>query len=294
MILLFQSIANFIKVRFTEFVFIAFNWKIIASFPSLHKRKIMRIISWNINGIRAITQKDFFGDISELNPDILCLQETKAQDSQVQEALSTMTDYHQYYNSAKRNGYSGVSLLSKSKPISITYDMGVEEHDQEGRIQCAEFEGFYLVNVYVPNSGKELIRLDYRKKWDADFRNYLRILNQVKPIILCGDLNVAHQAIDLKNDKANYNKTAGYTQIEIDGMDNLLASGFVDSFRHFYPDKIAYTYWSYRFKARERNTGWRLDYFLVSNSLVEKITNVEILSEFYGSDHCPIQLEIEL
>src|SRR5690606_2810943 len=259
-----------------------------------HKRKIMRIISWNINGIRAITQKDFFGDISELNPDILCLQETKAQDSQVQEALSTMTDYHQYYNSAKRNGYSGVSLLSKSKPISITYDMGVEEHDQEGRIQCAEFEGFYLVNVYVPNSGKELIRLDYRKKWDADFRNYLRILNQVKPIILCGDLNVAHQAIDLKNDKANYNKTAGYTQIEIDGMDNLLASGFVDSFRHFYPDTIAYTYRSYRIKARERNTWWRLDYFLDSNSLVEKITNLEILSEFYGSDHCPIPLEIEL
>lgn len=229
-----------------------------------------------------------------MDPDILCLQETKAQDGEVEKALSKMTDYHQYYNSADRKGYSGVAILSKKKPMSITNDMGIAEHDKEGRVQCAEFENFYLVNVYVPNSGQELVRLDYRQKWDVDFRNYLENLKKAKPIVLCGDLNVAHRAIDLKNDKANYNKTAGYTQIEIDGMDNLLNTGFVDSFRHFHPDTVAYTYWSYRFKSRERNTGWRIDYFLVSNSLVDKINKVEILSEYYGSDHCPIQLEIEL
>jgi len=254
----------------------------------------MKIISWNINGIRAVTKKDFFDDISEMNPDILCLQETKAQDDQVEEALAQMTDYHQYYNSAQRKGYSGVALLTKIKPLSITYDMGIEEHDQEGRVLCAEFEHFFIVNVYVPNSGQKLVRLDYRKQWDVDFRKYLENLKKTKPVILCGDLNVAHRAIDLKNDKSNYNKTAGYTQVEIDGMDNLLASGFVDSFRHFHPEEVAYTYWSYRFKARERNTGWRIDYFLVSKSLVEKIQKVEILSEYYGSDHCPIHLEIQV
>ena len=254
----------------------------------------MKIISWNINGVRAITKKDFFEDISKLDPDVLCLQETKAQDGEVEEALSKMSNYHQYYNSAERKGYSGVAILSKTKPISLTEDMGISEHDTEGRILCAEFENFYLVNVYVPNSGQKLERLDYRKKWDVDFRNYLTDLEKTKPIILCGDLNVAHRAIDLKNDKANYNKVAGYTQIEIDGMDNLINSGFVDSFRYFYPDEVAYTYWSYRFKARERNTGWRIDYFLVSNSLVDKIKKIEILSEYYGSDHCPVQLVIEL
>ncbi len=254
----------------------------------------MKIISWNINGVRAITKKDFFEDISKLDPDVLCLQETKAQDGEVEEALSKMSNYHQYYNSAERKGYSGVAILSKTKPISLTEDMGISEHDTEGRILCAEFKNFYLVNVYVPNSGQKLERLDYRKKWDVDFRNYLTDLEKTKPVILCGDLNVAHRAIDLKNDKANYNKVAGYTQIEIDGMDNLINSGFVDSFRYFYPDEVAYTYWSYRFKARERNTGWRIDYFLVSNSLVDKIKKIEILSEYYGSDHCPVQLVIEL
>ena len=252
----------------------------------------MKIISWNINGVRAITKKDFFDDISKLDPDVLCLQETKAQDGEVEEALVKMSDYHQYYNSAERKGYSGVAILSKIEPMSITYDMGIAEHDTEGRVICAEYDNFFLINVYVPNSGQKLERLDYRKTWDEDFRNYLTNLERTKPVILCGDLNVAHQAIDLKNDKANYNKVAGYTQIEIDGMDNLLDSGFVDSFRHFHPDTVAYTYWSYRFKARERNTGWRIDYFLVSNPLVDKIKKVEILSEYYGSDHCPIQLEI--
>ncbi|WP_026451596.1 exodeoxyribonuclease III [Aequorivita capsosiphonis] len=254
----------------------------------------MKLISWNINGIRAITKKDFFEDISKLNPDVLCLQETKAQDDEVEKALSKITDYHQYYNSAERKGYSGVAILSKTKPIAVTYDMGVAEHDTEGRVLCAEFEDFYLVNTYVPNSGSELVRLGYRKTWDADFLVYLKNLEKDKPVILCGDLNVAHQAIDLKNDKANYNKTAGYTQLEIDGMDNLLNIGFVDSFRHFNPEKVAYTFWSYRFKSRERNTGWRIDYFLVSNPLMDKINQVEILSDYYGSDHCPIQLELEL
>ncbi|HUH29506.1 exodeoxyribonuclease III [Gelidibacter sp.] len=255
---------------------------------------MMKIISWNINGIRAITQKDFFEYFSKMDPDIICLQETKAQDGEVKKALSHLSNYHHYYNSAIRKGYSGVALLSKEKPITVTFDMQIEEHDQEGRVICAEFERFYLVNVYVPNSGQELVRLDYRQQWDIDFRNYLTNLKAIKPVILCGDLNVAHQAIDLKNDKANYNKTAGYTQIEIDGMDHLLDAGFVDSWRHFHPDTIAYTYWSYRFKARERNTGWRLDYFLVSNSLLDKVKNVEILSQYYGSDHCPIQLDLAL
>ncbi|WP_310993260.1 exodeoxyribonuclease III [Aequorivita marina] len=253
----------------------------------------MKLISWNINGIRAITKKDFFKDISELDPYILCLQETKAQDDEVEKALAKLDEYHQYYNSAERKGYSGVAILSKIKPISVTRDMGVEEHDTEGRILCLEYDNFYLVNAYVPNSGRELVRLDYRKKWDVDFRNYLTNLKKKKPVILCGDLNVAHQAIDLKNDKSNYNKTAGYTQVEIDGMDNLLDSGFVDSYRYFYPEKVAYTFWSYRFKSRERNTGWRIDYFLVGNELMQNVNGVEILSDYYGSDHCPIQLDIE-
>ena len=254
----------------------------------------MNIISWNINGVRAITQKDFFKDIEKLAPDILCLQETKAQDNEVAAALAKIPGYHQYFNSATRKGYSGVAVLSKKEPVAVTYDMGVAEHDSEGRVICLEFAEFFLVNVYVPNSGQQLERLDYRKTWDDDFRSYLINLKKSKPVILCGDLNVAHRPIDLKNDKANYNKTAGYTQIEIDGMDNLLNAGFVDTYRHFHPDSVAYTYWSYWFKARERNSGWRIDYFLVSESLLEKIKNVAILSEYYGSDHCPIQLEIEL
>lgn len=254
----------------------------------------MKIISWNINGIRAVVKKNFFEDILKLDPDVLCLQETKAQVDEVETALLEMKAYHHFYNSAARKGYSGTAILSKSKPLSITEDMGISEHDEEGRILCAEYDDFYLINVYVPNSGQKLDRLDYRKRWDDDFRNYIKNLEKSKPVIVCGDLNVAHKAIDLKNDKANYNKTAGYTQIEIDGMDNLIKSGFVDSFRYFHPDEVAYTYWSYRFKARERNTGWRLDYFLVSNSLVEKIKTVDILSDYYGSDHCPIRIEIEV
>ena len=254
----------------------------------------MNIISWNVNGIRAITKKDFFENIETLNPDILCLQETKAQDNEVEKTLTTLTEkYHIYYNSAEKKGYSGTAILSKTAPISVTKDMGIEEHDNEGRVLCAEFENFYLVNVYTPNSGQGLKRLDYRKTWDEDFLGYVKNLEKNKPVIMCGDFNVAHQAIDLKNDKSNYDKTAGYTQIEIDGMTHIINAGFVDSFRHLHPDEIAYSFWSYRFKSRERNTGWRIDYFLLSTALRDKIKAAAILTDYYGSDHCPIRLEIE-
>jgi len=254
----------------------------------------MKIISWNVNGIRAAVKKDFFKSIDGLNPDILCLQETKAQDEEVAQALKPLNGYHALYNSADKKGYSGTALLSKSEPLSSQLDMGVAEHDAEGRIQCAEYQEFYLVNVYVPNSGQQLDRLDYRKQWDADFLAYLKRLEEKKPIIACGDFNVAHHPIDLKNDKSNYNKTAGYTQVEIDGMDNFINAGFVDSFRKLHPDEVAYSYWSYRFKARERNTGWRIDYFLVSSELEDKVKSTPIYSDILGSDHCPVGLEIDI
>lgn len=253
----------------------------------------MNIITWNVNGIRAAVKKEFFESISDLQPDVLCLQETKAQDEEVADALSPMKDYELHINSADRKGYSGTALLTKIDPISYAQDMGVEEHDKEGRVQCAEYPDFYLVNVYVPNSGQKLVRLDYRQQWDRDFLAYITNLEKTKPVIVSGDMNVAHRAIDLKNDKANYNKTAGYTQIEIDGMDNFLASGFLDSYRLLHPDTVAYTYWSYRFKARERNTGWRIDYFLVSKALKDKIKAVKIYSDILGSDHCPVGLELD-
>ena len=252
----------------------------------------MRIISWNVNGIRAVVKKDFFENISTMAPDILCLQETKAQDHEVENELSILTDHESYYNSAEKKGYSGTAIVSKPKPVSVTNDIGVAEHDTEGRIQCAEYDQFYLVNVYVPNSGQQLDRLDYRKTWDAAFLDYLKNLEKKKPVIVCGDFNVAHRAIDLKNDKSNYNKTAGYTQVEIDGMDNFIEAGFVDVFRKLHPDEVAYTYWSYRFKSRERNVGWRIDYFLVSPSLMDKVESFKIYSDVMGSDHCPIGLEI--
>ena len=255
----------------------------------------MKIISWNVNGIRAVEKKDFFASIKSLHPEILCLQETKAQEEEVQNALAPLTEYdNYYYNSADRRGYAGTALLSKSAPLAVVNDMGIADHDVEGRIQCAEYPNFYLVNVYVPNSGQQLDRLGYRKIWDTDFLAYLKNLEKSKPVIACGDFNVAHRPIDLKNDKSNYNKTAGYTQIEIDGMDNFLNSGFIDTFRRLHPDKVAYTYWSYRFKARERNTGWRIDYFLISQSLMDKVRSITIFSDIHGSDHCPIGLEIDL
>lgn len=254
----------------------------------------MKIVTWNVNGIRAIVKKDFNASVKKMKPDVLCLQETKAQDDQVTEALSEFEKQNLYSNSAEKKGYSGTAILSETKPLSVLNDMNVAIHDTEGRILCAEYDDFFLVNVYVPNSGQQLVRLDYRKTWDADFLKYLKKLEKTKPVVVCGDLNVAHQAIDLKNDKSNYNKTAGYTQVEIDGMDNFIAAGFVDSWRHLHPEEVAYSYWSYRFKARERNTGWRIDYFLISKSLMPKVKSVEIYSEYLGSDHCPVCLEIDV
>lgn len=252
----------------------------------------MNITSWNINGLKAIVKKDFFESIKKMNPDIICLQETKAQENEVHKILMPLNKYAIYCNSAEKKSYSGTALLCKNKPIKIVNDLGISEHDTEGRILCADYLNFYIVNVYVPNSGQQLERLSYRKIWDTDFLNYLKTLEKTKPVIVCGDFNVAHQPIDLKNDKANYNKTAGYTQIEIDGMQNLLDAGFVDTFRYLHPKKITYSFWSYRFHARARNIGWRIDYFLISKSLVDNIKEVKILSDYYGSNHCPISLEV--
>lgn len=253
----------------------------------------MHIVSWNVNGVRAVVKKEFFESVKFMNPDILCIQETKAQDNEVAKALAPLDNFSLTSNSADKKGYSGTATLSSTEPISVKADIGIEEHDTEGRVLCTEYENFYLVNVYVPNSGQKLDRLDYRKQWDKDFLNYLKELEKKKPVIACGDFNVAHTAIDLKNDKSNYNKTAGYTQTEIDGMNNFIADGFVDSFRLLHPDEVAYTFWSYRFKSRERNTGWRIDYFLVSKSIEDKIKEVTVFSDIMGSDHCPIGLKID-
>ncbi|WP_224489894.1 exodeoxyribonuclease III [Robertkochia flava] len=255
----------------------------------------MKIVTWNVNGIRAVVKKDFFETVKNLNPDILCLQETKAQVDETKEALSGVADdFNIVANAAEQKGYSGTATLSKTEAVHTSEDMGKEEHDKEGRVICTEFEHFFLVNVYVPNSGQNLVRLDYRETWDLDFLAYLKDLEKKKPVIVCGDMNVAHQAIDLKNDKSNYNKTAGYTQKEIDGMTRFLENGFVDTFRHFHPDEVAYTYWSYRFSARKKNIGWRLDYFLISESLLDKVEKIEILSDIMGSDHCPVALTLTL
>lgn len=254
----------------------------------------MNIVSWNVNGLRAIINKDFKSTIDTLSPDILCLQETKTQDAEVKDALSDFNGYILTCNSADKKGYSGTATLSKPNLLSFINDMGIKTHDMEGRIICTEYQGFYLVNVYVPNSGQQLDRLDYRHQWDQDFLSYLKNLELSKPVISCGDFNVAHTPMDLTNSKPNYNKTAGYTQTEIDGMEALIDSGFVDVYRVLHPKAIAYTYWGYRFNARARNIGWRIDYFLVSASLVPKVKSVSILSDYYGSDHCPISLDIDL
>ncbi len=254
----------------------------------------MKLISWNVNGIRAIVKKEFQKDMEALDWDVLCLQETKAQVDQTVEAIPFFHKYEVIANHAVKKGYSGTAIISKQQPESISHDMGIEEHDLEGRLICVDYGTFYLINVYVPNSGSGLKRLPYRKGWDADFLKYLKAKNKKKPVIVCGDLNVSHQPIDLKNDKANYNKTSGYTQVEIDGMTNFLAAGFVDIFRHRNPEVEAYTYWSMRMNARERNVGWRLDYFLISESLVDKVNDIKILSDIYGSDHCPVLLDISI
>lgn len=252
----------------------------------------MRIISFNVNGIRAIMNKNFEQSMVEMNPDIICFQETKAQDDQVAEALKCFSDYHLYSNSATKKGYSGTAILTKTKPLSVLMDIGIEEHDNEGRVLTLEYEDFYLTTVYVPNSGSELLRLDYRTTWDLSFLNYLKFLEKSKPVIVCGDFNVAHKAIDLARPKENYNKAAGYMQKEIDGMDAFTSNGLLDTFRLIHGDTIKYTWWSYRGGARERNVGWRIDYFLVSESFKDRVKDAFILNEIGGSDHCPVGIEI--
>ncbi len=253
----------------------------------------MKLLSWNVNGIRAVAKKDFVQKVNELDPDILCLQEIKADAEQVAEATAPLQGYSLFVNPADKKGYSGTALLSRKEPVCVDSGPGEEPFLPEGRIQCADFKDYYLVNAYVPNSGQGLKRLEYRESWDAAFLEYLKGLRGEKPVILCGDLNVAHRAIDLKNDTSNYNKTAGYTQTEIDGMDRLLEAGFVDVYRERHPETEAYTYWSYRFKARERNIGWRIDYFLLSTELTGRVTSAEIYPEVMGSDHCPVGIILE-
>ena len=251
----------------------------------------MKLISWNVNGLRAVWQKGFSDFFKEADADIFCLQETKMQEGQLDVDFE---GYYQYFNSAVRKGYSGTAIFTKNKPLAIKYDIGIEEHDQEGRVITLEFENFYMVNVYTPNSKSELERLEYRQKWEDDFRTYLLNLDKQKPVILCGDLNVAHQEIDLKNPKTN-RRSAGFTDEEREKMTELLEAGFTDTFRYLYPTKEnAYTWWSYRMRAREKNVGWRIDYFIVSNRLQPNIKEAEILSEVMGSDHCPVELQIDL
>jgi exodeoxyribonuclease-3 len=253
----------------------------------------IRILSWNVNGIRSQIGKDFYGTVKNLNPDILCLQETKAQYENMPDLTKELTSYEMYLNAAVQKGYAGTAVLSKIKPLYQTKDIGMEKHDQEGRVINLEFESFYLVNVYVPNSGQELKRLEYRKEWDDEFLNYLRNLDAKKPVILLGDLNVAHEPIDLARPKENYNKVAGYTQVEIDGFKKLVDAGFTDAFRHFYKDKVQYTYWSQRFNARAKNVGWRIDYFMVSKRLMGQVKDSFVLDQVMGSDHCPVGLDLE-
>lgn len=252
----------------------------------------MKIISFNVNGIRAIVQKTFITDMQAVNADIICLQETKADVVQVKEAVKPLEGYFVYANASVRKGYSGTAILSKTEPIAVTYDMNIEAHDQEGRVICAEYDQFFLITVYVPNSGSELLRLDYRQQWDTDFLNYLKNLEKQKPVLVCGDFNVAHTDIDLARPKANYNKAAGYMQQEIDGMNALHTSGLTDTFRHLNQQEIKYTWWSYRGGARDKNVGWRIDYFLASQSFLPMIKSAFILNEIKGSDHCPVGVEI--
>lgn len=248
----------------------------------------MKLISWNVNGLRACINKGFFEFLQSENPDIMCLQETKLQPEQAPQ----VKNYYDYWNSADKKGYSGTAIFSKNKPLNIIYDLGVDIHDHEGRIITAEYDKFYLVTVYVPNSQDGLKRLDYRMQWEDDFRAYVKKLDKTKPVIICGDMNVAHKEIDLKNPKTN-RKNAGFTDEERGKMTELLGSGFIDTYRYIYPDvEGKYSWWSYRFNARKNNAGWRIDYFIVSERFKDNIKSVDILNEIYGSDHCPVVLEI--
>lgn len=249
----------------------------------------MKFISWNVNGLRACVGKDFINYFNELDADIFCLQETKLQEGQIDLPLP---GYHQYWNYADKKGYSGTAIFTKEEPLSVSYGIGIDEHDHEGRVITAEFPDFYFITVYTPNSQQELARLDYRMRWEDDFLAYIKKLDEIKPVIYCGDLNVAHQEIDLKNPKTNRHN-AGFTDEEREKMTTVLASGFVDSFRHLYPDQTdIYSWWSYRFQARAKNAGWRIDYFIVSEKLKERIADAKIHTDILGSDHCPVELDL--
>ena len=251
----------------------------------------MKLISWNVNGIRACLQKGFLDFFKDADADAFCLQETKCQAGQCE--IET-PGYFQFWNGAEKKGYSGTAIFTKKEPLSVVYDMGIEEHDHEGRIICLEFDTYYLVTVYTPNSQDELKRLDYRMRWEDDFLAYMKKLEETKPVIWCGDLNVAHKEIDLKNPKTN-RRNAGFTDEERAKMSAVLDAGFIDTFRYFYPDQEQiYSWWSYRFKAREKNAGWRIDYFITSGSLADKLIDAKIHTEIFGSDHCPVELEIDL
>ena len=245
----------------------------------------MKLISWNVNGIRACVGKNFMEFFNEVDADIFCLQETKLQENQIDLQLE---GYYQYWNYAKKKGYSGTAIFTKKEPLNVIYGMGIEEHDQEGRLITLEFEDFYMVTVYTPNSQSELKRLNYRMKWEDDFKKYLKELDKKKPVIVCGDLNVAHKEIDLKNPKTN-RKNAGFTDEERNKFTELLNAGFIDTFRYFYPtEENIYSWWSYRFKAREKNAGWRIDYFCVSEKMKDRLESAKIHTEVLGSDHCPV------
>lgn len=251
----------------------------------------MKFISWNVNGLRACVQKGFMDFFCSADADFFCIQESKLQEGQI---TLEMPGYHQYWNYAEKKGYSGTAIFTKKEPLSVRYGIGIEEHDKEGRVITLEYDNFYLVTCYTPNSQNELARLPYRMKWEEDFLSYLKALDSQKPLILCGDLNVAHEEIDLKNPKSN-RKNAGFSDEERAKMTTLLSSGFTDTFRYFYPDTEGiYSWWSYRFKAREKNAGWRIDYFITSGRLDEKLEDAKIHTEILGSDHCPVELTIAL
>lgn len=253
----------------------------------------MKLISWNVNGLRAVINKGFEDFFKEIDADIFCVQETKMQRDQIDDNMKRIFEgYYSYWNSAIKKGYSGTAVFSKTKPINVTYGIGIEEHDKEGRVITLEFENYYLVNCYTPNSKRELERLEYRMIWENEFRNYLISLNKIKPVILCGDLNVAHEEIDLKNPKTN-RKNAGFTDEEREKMTELLKSGFTDSFRYLHPNKTeCYSWWSYMGHAREKNVGWRIDYFIISKTIEEKVKDSYIYSNVMGSDHCPVGIEL--
>lgn len=250
-----------------------------------------KLISWNVNGIRACVQKGFVDIFKEMDADIFCIQESKMQEGQL---VLELEGYHQYWNYAEKKGYSGTAIFTKEQPISDSYGIGIEKHDKEGRVITLEYDKYYMVNVYTPNSQNELARLDYRMEWEEAFKAYLKKLEENKPVIVCGDMNVAHNEIDLKNPKTN-SKNAGFTDEERGKFTDLLEAGFIDTFRYFYPDmKDIYSWWSYRFSARAKNAGWRIDYFLVSEALKGNLVDAKIHTEIMGSDHCPVELDIEI